>query len=84
MSLHVRVTHEDGSSETKELSIPVDSGAYALEKLSVAPQFSQQMPALQRRTRCSRCSLRWRNQQAGASQQASDATLAMSTEQTRN
>jgi murein DD-endopeptidase MepM/ murein hydrolase activator NlpD len=49
MSLRVRVTHEDGSSETKEVSIPVDSGDYALEKLSVAPEFSQQTPALQRR-----------------------------------
>jgi hypothetical protein len=50
LELHVRVTHQDGSRHNERIAVNVDSGAYRLEQLSVAPQFGRpQPPELQRR-----------------------------------
>lgn len=43
--LRVRVTHEDGSRHDESVVVPIDSGAYRLEQLSVAPQFGRPQPA---------------------------------------
>jgi murein DD-endopeptidase MepM/ murein hydrolase activator NlpD len=49
-TLSVHVTHEDGSRHDEQILVYVDSGAYRLEELSVAPQFGRpQAPELQRR-----------------------------------
>jgi hypothetical protein len=44
LRLRVRVTHADGTADSHELAVPVDSGDYRLEKLSVAPQFGRPQP----------------------------------------
>jgi murein DD-endopeptidase MepM/ murein hydrolase activator NlpD len=50
LQLQVRVTHEDGARHTEQLDLVVESGAYRLEELSVAPRFGQpQPPEVQRR-----------------------------------
>jgi murein DD-endopeptidase MepM/ murein hydrolase activator NlpD len=48
----VETVHADGSSERREVVLPVISGEYRMERLSVAPQFGQPQPeAIQRRIR---------------------------------
>jgi murein DD-endopeptidase MepM/ murein hydrolase activator NlpD len=44
LRLRVRVTHADGTTDDRELAVPVDSGEYRLEQLSVAPQFGRPQP----------------------------------------
>lgn len=43
--LRVRVTHADGTRYDEQVDVPVDSGAYRLEQLSVAPRFGRPQPA---------------------------------------
>jgi murein DD-endopeptidase MepM/ murein hydrolase activator NlpD len=43
--LRVQVTHADGTRHDEQVNVPVDSGAYRLEQLSVAPQFGRPQPA---------------------------------------
>jgi hypothetical protein len=48
--LRIDVTHSDGARDHRQVVIAVDSGAYRLEQLSVAPQFGRpQPPEIQRR-----------------------------------
>lgn len=42
--LRVRVTHVDGTTQEHDVSVPVDSGDYRLEELSVAPRFGRPQP----------------------------------------
>jgi murein DD-endopeptidase MepM/ murein hydrolase activator NlpD len=44
LRLRVRVTHVDGTLADQQLVVPVDSGDYRLEELSVAPQFGRPQP----------------------------------------
>jgi murein DD-endopeptidase MepM/ murein hydrolase activator NlpD len=44
LRLRVRVTHVDGSTEYHDGMVPVGSGEYRLETLSVAPQFGRPQP----------------------------------------
>lgn len=44
LRLRVRVTHADGSTDAHDLAVPVDTGDYRLEELSVAPQFGRPQP----------------------------------------
>ena len=43
--LRVRVTHADGTRYEDNVVVPIDSGDYRLEQLSVAPQFGRPQPA---------------------------------------
>jgi len=43
-ALRVEVTHADGSTDVQTLEVPVSQGDYALERLTVAPQFGQPQP----------------------------------------
>jgi murein DD-endopeptidase MepM/ murein hydrolase activator NlpD len=48
--LRVTLTAADGHAESRVMNVPVDSGAYRLERLSVAPEFGRpQPPEIQRR-----------------------------------
>jgi murein DD-endopeptidase MepM/ murein hydrolase activator NlpD len=44
-TLLLELTYASGAEETRRIDIPVDSGAYSMERLSVAPQFGQQPSA---------------------------------------
>ncbi|HEX6133515.1 MAG TPA: M23 family metallopeptidase [Longimicrobiales bacterium] len=44
LQLRVHLTHRDGTRAIQEVAVPVDTGAYRLEELSVAPQFGRPQP----------------------------------------
>lgn len=44
IQLRVHVTHNDGTQHTQDVGVRVDSGAYRLEELTVAPQFGRPQP----------------------------------------
>ncbi|HEX6308028.1 MAG TPA: M23 family metallopeptidase [Longimicrobiales bacterium] len=44
LRLRVVVTHQDGSTGSHDVAVPVETGAYRLEQLSVAPQFGRPQP----------------------------------------